>query len=1393
MVQDNTNLELSILNRNPSIIQGPDLLHELVQTSSAQPAIDFLENGSKRQTYSYTTLHSLSDKLAGTILKISKEAKDSSTIIPVFLPQCPELYIVLLAILKAGKAFCPLNLDTPVERLKFILQDLSANLLISTSTYAEQLQIATDTQCVLIDTLLSERNDQPTSLLPLINNDDLAYVLYTSGSTGLPKAVSVSHRAITQSLLAHDRHIPEFSRFLQFAAPTFDVSIFEIFFPWFRGRTLVGCTRTQMLDELPRIINDLEVDAAELTPTVVSNLLHGRSSVLGLKLLLTIGEMLTQYVIDEYGGDECQESMLWAMYGPTEAAVHCTLQPRLSKSSPIGTIGFPLDTVSSLIVTPASEGNAPATIEILPKGEVGELVIAGPQVAKEYLNRPELTTASFTNHPHYGYLYRTGDLARVCGDKNLEFMGRVIAGQVKLRGQRVELGEIEKIVLKVDGCRAAIATIIEDTLIVFCATGSRSISRADVLRTCRLWLPKSMVPSDVYFVSSMPQLPSGKVDKKALESKYLQKSHCERLVLPDREDSVAQNVLRVLKEHTKHELAMDSDLASVGLDSLKAIRVASMLRQDGYHLGAVDILVAATLEDLITICKDCPITDETREPSEDLENISIKTSISQLESFRADVACIFRCTPLQEAMLAETMAKPSAYCNWIEVDLSMSCTYEQIRDGLLSLTQANEILRTGFCSTSEHAATFVQIVWKGLLASQIREVSRFSKQYSLGSNESFLRPLTVQVKPGPGTSQVLFQIHHALYDGWSFDLILRDLGRLLHKEEIVQRPQYRDIVRWFAREQRCGEDEEHKKYWTSLLHDHVSVTFPNYNGKLIDSPDVRSVSGRSAVGIDSLFGRAEELRVNPQVFFQAATAYVLSLYTGSTDIVIGNVTSGRTLPVTGIEDILGPCIASVPFRLDFQHLSRVCDILHKTQALNRDSLQHCSFPLRDIVKAVNVQPGAHLFEALFVWQQPATSDSNASSVAKIIDSADDLEYKITLEFEPLSDCIKFRATFDPSTFPENQVKYLFQQIDEVVQLFLHDTDCKVIDISRCFTNHSRSIANPNPQRTHVQENPARSVEKWASESPDKEAIAFAHIVDGLIEVKDTVTYEVLNTRANRLAHVLLKHGAGQNQLIGVVMEKSIHLYISILAILKVGSGYLPLVPDTPFDRIKTIFSDAQVAICISESSVSDRLGQGLSTKFLDFDTVDFSNYASQNLETRYDGSHLAYAVFTSGSTGTPKGVLVTQDNLMSNLDYLSSIYPVSASSRMLQGSSQAFDVSVFEIFFCWRVGICLCSAKKDDVFRDLDGTINRLNITHLSLTPTVAAMVEPKNVPGVEFLVTAGEALTERVRRKWAGRNLYQGNEGHRYFALELINGKATVHLKLPIFALSMHLSDLLI
>ncbi|KAF1978402.1 hypothetical protein BU23DRAFT_564003 [Bimuria novae-zelandiae CBS 107.79] len=1348
--------KLSVLNRYPKVLSGPQYLHHLVCESSPtnEPAIDFLENGVKRRKLAYEALHAASDALAKSIVASLARLENASAVVPVLLPQSPELYVALLAILKAGKAFCPIGLDAPPERIAFILQDISADILITITSLRDRLPAHSGAQVLLVD---SVKVTHPHSAGPGTLNQrqtNLAYVLYTSGSTGLPKAVSVSHRAVTQSLLAHERHIPPFSRFLQFAAPTFDVSIFEIFFPLFRGCTLVGCTRTNMLNDLPATITSLQVDAAELTPTVVSNLLRGRRSVPGLRLLLTIGEMLTRDVVDEYGGSENQPSMLWGMYGPTEAAIHCTLQPSFSCTYSLGNIGYPLDTVTVMIAAPLSKSASAQQLEILPRGEVGELVIGGSQVADEYLNRPETTSASFFHDQEYGYLYRTGDKARLFSDGTLECLGRMASGQVKLRGQRVELGEIEQTIMKVNNCHSAVALVIEDTLVAFCAAEPGALSRNNVKEHCRQWLPNYMVPTDVVFIDRMPQLPSGKVDKQVLEANYLNAQR--RLSSPEPQSNGKPNgsIDSILRETLGREITENEDFASTGLDSLRSIRIASHLRQNGYEIAPLDILATNSLKELKDLCQK----HKTRPHNGTTDfgvDANIVSKIAELQPYSNDISIVLPCTPLQDAMLTETAIRPSAYCNWIEVELFEQYSFARLREALEILVQQNEILRTGFYVANMAPASFLQIVWKRVQTDAVREVSTFSKAYSLGSVQSLLRPLDVQVNTTEGRSRLLFQIHHALYDGWSFDLLLRDLNELLEGRSGTIRPQFREVVDYFLENSHASKLEDAADYWRKTLSNYHPAPVPNLNGNTFGYSGLRSLRGQYAIDTESLFSGARAHSIHPQVFYQAATAYVLGQYLGSSDVVIGTVTSGRTIPVTHIEEILGPCIATLPFRVDLS-CSYVSELLHKMQQANRDMLQHSALPLRDIKKLGQLRPEERLFDVLFVWQESLISADNRKLALRTVDSADDSEFKITVEVEPRDDDIAYRITYDPATIPEKQVELLARQIQHTVQYFLSNWNGYLQESKRCLDLDLVSIDNVRPEMKSILHGPAHSVEDWAVKAPNKDAIILGSMVDGSMRIMKSLSYALLNARANQLAHALVVHEVGNGQLVCIMLDKSIDLYVSILAVLKTGCGYLPIVPDTPTERVNRILADAGVKVCISNSeSCKDIRQHGL--VILDPAVLERTEYPEHNLAVPYNGDHLGYAVYTSGSTGKPKGVLVTQNNLMSNLEYLSTLYPYDENSRLLQSCSQAFDVSVFEIFFSWYVGICLCTATKDDLFYDFEAAIDSLGATHLSLTPTVAGLVEPSKVPKVQFLITAGEALTETVKRKWAGKGLYQG------------------------------------
>ncbi|KAI4602261.1 putative NRPS-like protein biosynthetic cluster [Pestalotiopsis sp. 9143b] len=359
-----------------------------------------------------------------------------------------------------------------------------------------------------------------------------------------------------------------------------------------------------MLSDLSSIIDKLNVDACELTPSVAGSLLKKRHRVPKLKLMLTIGEMLTEPVVQEFGGDAQVPSILWGMYGPTEAAIHCTLQPAFKKSTSPSCIGIPLDTVSAFVIqAPANQADT-LPFEIAPIGQVGELAVGGHQLATGYLNRPEQNAASFIE-TQFGRVYKTGDKARMLSDGTIECLGRVSEGQIKLNGQRMEIGEVEHVIIRTEGCHSVYVCVISNILVAFAAVDRISGMRDQIAANCKQWLPAFMIPSEIVVMESFPRLPSGKIDRMSLKKNF-SSSHIDQAMTSDNQqfkDALEQLLCVSVGDMLQASVRPLTRLSSVGVDSIFAIQLAAQLRASGLPVSPLDVLGSKTLVDLHRILK----------------------------------------------------------------------------------------------------------------------------------------------------------------------------------------------------------------------------------------------------------------------------------------------------------------------------------------------------------------------------------------------------------------------------------------------------------------------------------------------------------------------------------------------------------------------------------------------------------------------------------------------------------------------------------------------------------------------------------------------------------------------------------------------------------------------
>ncbi|KAJ6180280.1 hypothetical protein N7519_010741 [Penicillium mononematosum] len=1355
--------DLAISNASPSTVPGPQLLHELAlcKLNDSNNAIEFLTADGHVRCLSYRDLDRLSSELASKIARASTTSQGLQRVVPVLLPQSVELYISWLAILKSGAAFCPLNTDAPIDRIEFILQDVAASVVVTNDALATRVPPKEHISILAVDGL--ETNTETTE--PCSENStptDLAYVMYTSGSTGRPKGVGVSHLAATQSLLAHDDLIPHFKRFLQFASPTFDVSVFEVFFPMMRGSTLIGSERENMLLDISHVMTTMRVDAAELTPTVAGELLRVRAAAPSLQVLLTIGEMLTRHVVDEFGKSEGRDGILHGMYGPTEAAIHCTAATHFQAKDRVNMIGKPFKTVSAYIM-PLPSDDDPSSMRLHPLslGQVGELVVGGPQLADGYINRPEENTKAFIDSPVYGRLYRTGDKARILPTGEIECFGRISSGQVKLRGQRIELGEIEHVITRASGVRSAVTIVIDGNLVAFVLVTDEVTTDSSLRDVCRQLLPRFMIPGEFVLVDQFPQLPSGKIDRKTLEADFIRhrstaQAFDDQPCRDEKEESIISSVADVLGRR----LSSTESLAAAGLDSLAAIRLASHLLDAGIRLGVAALLEADSVDGIWQLATSLEVaspTDDTQAALQTILQLVSDAGAARVDSLglSEQVSDIVPCSHIQQAMILETVRDDQAYCNWIELEFEPSVNLASVKDAFAQLVDHNEILRSGFVEIGLKDHSYGRFTWN-TVDEHISVKQELDYDLGLGAGHDVLNPFRVQIKEGKDHLRVLVHIHHALYDGWSWQLMLKDLRRILSGEELTSKPPYNVVANFFIEHKLDKSATESSAYWRDQLQGLYPTAFPTFHG----NADVVHATDRATrvldISVSKLNEVSQHLRVSRQTIFQAAFCYILSSYLGTGDVTFGTVFSGRTLPLKGIETVLGPCIRTLPTRMNLDKMQDVTDLLLVIQNTNRKSIEHGSLPLQDIKKASGIDLNRSLFDTAFVWQESIWSDDEQGSVFREVGAGEFLEFALLLEFEPREESIFARVTYQKSLLPCEQAMVLLKQIDSVASILIEKIKLPLQEIRSYLPSSTLSIQQAASCEHVDLPSLTSSVEMTASTDPDRVAVELMlWKPETPAPFVESMTYSQLNSRANAFAHLLLHVGVTKDDLIAIHLTTSLDFYVAVLGVAKAGAGLL-LIPQASVQIIHSILSTAKSKFCIVDhlTETNHRLDSSKSIQLL-YLSYSLDVYHEFNIPHINEGSDVAYAEVTLTENDFAETIVISRQNLQSNINALADLYPSPTGSKMLS-CLQGSGTSICQTFFAWHVGMTLCSTTDLIMRTRVEQACKDMEITHLHLPPMLASRIDPQAVPSVQYLLSSGDEMTPKLHRNWAGKGLHQ-------------------------------------
>ncbi|KAF7593905.1 hypothetical protein BBP40_010607 [Aspergillus hancockii] len=1287
----------------------------------------------------YSTLNRRSNQLARQIQQYG------ASYVTVHMRVSADFIVALLAILKSGAAYVILDPDAPATRKSFILNDIQAGFVLVDEDTAGELPSELKIGSLLDQSSNNDDSDiatgQPAS--------SIAYVIYTSGSTGNPKAVLLEHQAAFNGLLA----FPTIAdlRQLLFFNPAFSAAQRSIWATLRVGGCLCLASKENLTVHTARTINTMEINSVDITSTAAA--LLSPDDVPSLRRMALGGEMANSTVVQTWA----HRVELLSSYGLSECT-QLNWRYRLRRDASARIIGQPFDTTTSYILTSG-------TTELSPLLVPGELCLGGAQLAREYLNNSEETERRFIQNPFgQGRLYRTGDMAVRHADGLIEMIGR-LDFQVKINGQRVDPGEPNSIIQTFEGVEhsAVVPALVNKKMVLVAVV----VSRVDVewgalvskLRSALATrLPLYMTPGFWVPLSSLPLNTNGKVDVSAIRSivEYMGQSG---ELLPERpktglkESALTQNEKAVRRLWAKFLSIPESDIfledsfTSLGGTSLEAIQVVSHLQSEyALSLRVEDIILSDSLSRVASIAQKQVMEGNADDLTAPFALLQEPLSPEIFGLTTSEIEDAYPVTPFQEAAIANTLMGGTSYIYSRSYNFDgYGC--DNVKDALVSLMKMERCLRTTFIP---EGISFLQVVRK--TADLPWETSDMDvNEYMQQQTSKSMHPGELWWNAAALSGNVLvITAHHALFDFWSNEFLVQDLGCLLQGAPLVQRPHFNRYVEYL----REHDEATMQKFWKEYLDGVV----PSRLGSQI-APE-NTATGEVGHGIKSA---ASKRKVTPSVLLYTAWAVVLAITNSTDDVVMGVTLSGRDAPVPGILQLSGPTLMIAPLRVKVDKTSSLETLLENVQSSLWDIAKHAPYGLRNILKTSR-QP-KELFDTManFLIKISPSSISSAGLTQLPQSSLGTVEYtKLELRNERL-DRVTLTSTLHPG--------YAQILADSVAAILKASSDAPLTKVGEIqlvkpkringFTHHvagSQAVQYVLSQ-PEMYANGAEDQVPVVAESLDCE-LGYSAIQKIAVSqpsrtaVEDIcgarITYAGLSIKMNQFAGLLRAKGVVLEQVIPMMLEKSINTVVAMFGILVAGGAFLPLGPESPRERNLGILDD-----CSASVVVTDRLNAEFfkDTKYeiividaLEWDSIPIERQVVPGLNP----DSLAYVIYTSGSTGKPKGTLISHKAIVEALEGILDATVDDNSRRILWSLNYTFDGSFYPLFPTLGTGRTLCVAPQNTIIGNLADVITTMRIDQVNLTPTMASLLHPDDVPTLEILATGGEPVTPHMLTVWA-------------------------------------------
>ena len=1353
------------------------LIAQIAQQQPDAPAVHAWDG-----QFSYSQLDALADEVARRLSDIDA---NPARVIPILFEKTKWTAAAMLGVIKSGNACVALDTTQPDARLRSILQQIQPKTIVSSRDNHLRASKLAGVPIIQLDDTLFDLTDEPTqhnfdSQLPIVSPLDTAYISFTSGTTGTPKGACISHTNIRSAIYHQGQKLgfTNQSRVFDFVPYSFDVAWSNFLHTLGAGGCICIAQQEDMVNDLSSAISAFRATLINVTPTILRTINPIPKS---LDTVLLSGEMPFRENIVQWS----DHVRLLNTYGPTECTFKCAfsvLESCHTNRPDIGVgVGF-----CTWLVDPSD------STKLADAGSVGELYLEGPLVGQGYLSDPAMTVSAFVQDPAWlttshgnfvgrtGRLYKTGDLMRYKQGGKLLFVGRRDATQLKIRGQRIELGDVEH---HVRACMAQdlplplIADVVHPTgckdpsLSLFVQTHGHHV---EIVRTSirslteRLpkVLPSFMIPTLYIPIDKIPLASTGKTDRQQLREWGNSLSWARVLELQSILFSVPEHceptneMERRLREIWAQILNLDTSSLSTtdnffqkGGDSVAAIFMVASARKENLLLTVTDIFRTPQLSELARIVKfyEFPARDEYIPPFSLLKGGDDEKALRQAAArlckvHVSEIEDIYPCTPLQEGMLAMTVRKSSDYVSRKAFILPKHIDEARFNHAWNEVVSRTPILRTRIVNLSGEgivqAVLRCSLVWTSHPSLRLY----FEDEKPMGLGKPLCRASLIQ------DDQWLFclDIHHAIFDGWCIKLILNAVEEVYHgldATDLRLAPFQPFVKHVLTRDSPIAVN-----FWQDQLAGPESSVFPSSNYDTQLKKDLKY--------------RMPHLQwprtgFTPSTVIRSATAILLASYTNSNDVIFGATTSGRQAPIPNIECIAGPTIATTPVRVKFDWHQTVEQFKKQIQDQAVEIAQHEQYGLQRVRRIKPLLRDASDFQLLLVVQPAVQSGSHqrsnifvkpaSISNQRVVETdADDLgifnSYAMLVICQLEADGLTLTINHDTGAIHGQQVHRLVQQLEILMQQLCSE-ECQQSQLRELTLVSDHDLSSMWDHNKSVPETLLKpvvtSIDEHAMNRPDSPAIS---------AWDKSVSYEQLKELSRCLAYQLQQKGIGMGSIVLLSFEKSAWMAVLMVAVLRTGATVLPLSAISSTYDAQELMTTLRPKLAIT--SVAPELSPfhslvpiiHVSELVQSLDEVKVACLPPFHISELSDP---AVILFTSGSTGAAKGILWSHGTVSSNIHALIASFGLTAESRVFQFSDYEYDVSNLETFATLSTGGCLCIPTGSDRLNRLAAAINHTGANWCCLTPSVAETLSPVEVPLLKTLVCAGEMLHERTALKW--------------------------------------------